>query len=169
MSSKEADEVSLSGSEAAPEEDFLEADADASTEVGDEEPTEEYDTDVEAPEDVSGRGGASVRPGGALARPPHPQGPPGSNGGAMGGARRPLAPIGERSSFAALTKSPAPSPQAVESAAAREVARKERERLKMMDQQRRSHLEAVRLAQNADASKGEVRRRMQAACDAASS
>lgn len=36
----------------APDEDFLEADQEASTEAGDEEPIEEYDTEEEAPEEV---------------------------------------------------------------------------------------------------------------------
>lgn len=41
--------------------------------------------------------------------------------------------------------------------AAREVARKERERLKQQDKQRREQLERMRLQQNQDASRGEVR------------
>ena len=45
----------MSGSDSegfAPDEDFVEADQEASTELGDEEPTEEYDTEEEAPEEV---------------------------------------------------------------------------------------------------------------------
>ena len=47
-------ELSGSGSELAPDEDFVEADAEASTEHGGEEPepTEEFDTEDEAPEEV---------------------------------------------------------------------------------------------------------------------
>lgn len=49
----------MSGTESeafAPDEDFLEADADASTELHSEgEPSHEYDTDEEAPEEVRGQ------------------------------------------------------------------------------------------------------------------
>jgi hypothetical protein len=47
--------------------------------------------------------------------------------------------------------------QELQSAAAREVARKERERLKQQDKLRREHLEHLRTQQNSDAAKGEVR------------
>jgi hypothetical protein len=52
--SAEEPELSGSGSELAPDEDFVEADAEASTELGGEEaePTEEFDTEDEAPEEV---------------------------------------------------------------------------------------------------------------------
>lgn len=61
---KDEPEVSGSGSEAAPDSDFVEADAEASTELAEEEEvTEEYDTEVEAPEEV--RWGAG-RPADAL-------------------------------------------------------------------------------------------------------
>lgn len=48
--------------------------------------------------------------------------------------------------------------QAIESATAREMARKERERLKQQDKMRREQLERFRETANTDASKGEVRR-----------
>lgn len=48
-----AEEPQLSGdSGPAPDEDFLEADQEASTEVASDAPTEEYDTEEEAPEEV---------------------------------------------------------------------------------------------------------------------
>lgn len=57
-----AAEPQLSGdSGPAPDEDFLEADQEASTEVASEAPTEEYDTEEEAPEVVRRvAGGRSV-------------------------------------------------------------------------------------------------------------
>lgn len=54
MSAQDKDQA-MSGSDSegfAPDEDFVEADQEASTELGDEEPTEEYDTEEEAPEEV---------------------------------------------------------------------------------------------------------------------
>lgn len=63
-----------------------------------------------------------------------------------------------RSHGLGLTPLPPPSPiQELESAAAREIARKERERLKQQDKLRREQLERMRMSQNQDASKGEVR------------
>ena len=50
-----------------------------------------------------------------------------------------------------------PPLQALETAADREIARKERERLKVQDALRRQQLEKLRENQNADASKGDVR------------
>lgn len=51
-----AQEEQQSGSEGfAPDEDFLEADQEASTEIGEEQPTEEYSTEDEAPEEVCRR------------------------------------------------------------------------------------------------------------------
>jgi SWI/SNF-related matrix-associated actin-dependent regulator of chromatin subfamily A member 5 len=100
MSAQEDPNASGTESEGfAPDEDFLEADADASTELaeGEEEGGEEYDTDVEAPEEVLDH-------------------------------------------------------------AAREVARKERERLKQQDKLRREQLDRMRVQQNQDASKGEAER-----------
>ncbi|KAL4447228.1 hypothetical protein ABPG77_007261 [Micractinium sp. CCAP 211/92] len=94
-----AEEPQLSGdSGPAPDEDFLEADQEASTEVASDAPTEEYDTEEEAPEEE------------------------------------------------------------LESAAAREIARKERERLKQQDKLRREQLEKFRATANLDAAKGEAER-----------
>ncbi|KAL4443678.1 hypothetical protein ABPG75_011415 [Micractinium tetrahymenae] len=94
-----AEEPQLSGdSGPAPDEDFLEADQEASTEVASEAPTEEYDTEEEAPEEE------------------------------------------------------------LESAVAREIARKERERLKQQDKLRREQLEKFRATANQDAAKGEAER-----------
>ena len=50
MSAAEPTESGDSGF--APDEDFIEADQEASTEVGDDAVTEEYDTEEEAPEEV---------------------------------------------------------------------------------------------------------------------
>ncbi len=44
----------------APDEDFVEADQEASKESGDEGPTEEYDTEEEAPEEVRHSNGAQL-------------------------------------------------------------------------------------------------------------
>ena len=49
-----------------------------------------------------------------------------------------------------------PHLQELESAMAREIARKERERLKAQDKLRREQLEMMRTTQNTDAAKGEV-------------
>lgn len=141
MSAQEDPNASGTESEAfAPDEDFLEADADASTELAEgEEGGEEYETDVEAPEEVSAPGfkhGAPASSAGGgddiSAR---------ASGG--GGAKQ-------------LSRLPAPLPQVLD-AAAREVARKERERLKQQDKIRREQLERMRLQQNSDASRGDVR------------
>jgi hypothetical protein len=47
--------------------------------------------------------------------------------------------------------------QALETEAAKEVARKERERLKLQEQQRKQQVEQMRMQMNKDASAGDVR------------
>jgi len=47
--------------------------------------------------------------------------------------------------------------QALETEAAKEVARKERERLKLLEQQRKQQVEDMRMKMNKDASAGDVR------------
>lgn len=47
--------------------------------------------------------------------------------------------------------------QALETEAAKEVARKERERLKLQEQQRKQQVEEMRMQMNKDASAGDVR------------
>lgn len=143
MSAQEDPNASGTESEGfAPDEDFLEADADASTELGEaeEEGGEDYETDVEAPEEVRRPGiqTPALQPAAAAAAPP------------SHAARR------RRRQQLRLPCSPARTLQVLD-AAAREVARKERERLKQQDKLRREQLERMRLQQNQDASKGEVR------------
>ena len=143
MSAQEDPNASGTESEGfAPDEDFLEADADASTELGEaeEEGGEDYETDVEAPEEVRRPGIQTPALQPAAAALPTPS----------RAARR------RRRQQLRLPCSPTHPLQVID-AAAREVARKERERLKQQDKLRREQLERMRLQQNQDASKGEVR------------
>ena len=154
MSAEEA-ELSGSGSERAPDEDFAEADAEGSTELGGDEPepTEEFDTEDEAPEEV---GQAPAAPGAGLLE-----------GRAVCQIEPGPRDVGKEAirgdQILKLVPPLPPSPcspaclQELESATAREMARKERERLRQQDKLRREQLERFRETANTDASKGEVR------------
>ena len=123
-----------SGEQTAPEEDFFEADASADTELEDDDGGDEYDTEEEAPEEVSVHVKCLEVQGSVLGAIPRCW------------RRMLISPhfCGRR--FV----------QALETEAARMVARKERERLKLQDKLRKEQIEKMRQQLNSDAAAGDV-------------
>ena len=143
-------------------------DAEGSVEAGDDEgPVEEYDTEEEAPPEVrpvrsAAWSGSQPAPGPQVARSR-----PWQRCWAGCSLQSAITCVSTAAAAAAAAAQPPlphtprlPDPpplQALETAADREIARKERERLKVQDALRRQQLEKLRENQNADASKGDVR------------